>query len=76
MDCDALLDYAVRSVAGWIPAGFYGQAHLLAEGAAEEAANAMVLPLSGLSDLRQGCTVGAAKEFQDGGFLRSGARLG
>ena len=66
---------AVRPVASLILGGFYGQAHLLAESAAEEASNAVVLPVGDFGDLGQSCAFGAAQEFQDRGFLRSVARL-
>ena len=69
-----LLADSVYAGARLILVGFYRQAHLLVEGSAEEAADAVVLPVCGLGDLGQGCAFGAAQKFQDRGFLRSFAR--
>lgn len=55
-----LLLRPVYALAGVVLRGLHGQAHLLAEGSADEASNAVVLPAGGPSDLGQGRALGVA----------------
>src|ERR1039457_1631697 len=66
----------VGPLATFILAGLDGEAHLLSQLAGNEAPDAVVLPVGGLGDLGQRCTVLAAQELDYDALFAAVARFG